>query len=99
MKAFVDTFSAVEAMETDHYAEGDHDLFEIAELLARQSGYISLSSPDRTTRRWFLRMAVAVRAERVRCADIARSNAHGDCQVAEQIAAMIEGAPLRANQL
>lgn len=35
-------------------------------------------------------MARAILAERRRCADVARGEAHADCNVAEQIAAAIE---------
>lgn len=39
--------------------------------LAKKVGYISLDSPDKITRGWFIRMARAILAERERCAKLA----------------------------
>lgn len=38
-------------------------------------------------------IARAILAERKRCAEVARGEAHADCNVAEQIAAAIEALP------
>lgn len=43
-------------------------------------------------------LARVIMAERDRCKDIALSNAHADCEVAEQIAAMIEGTAIRKGE-
>lgn len=57
-------------MDIAEDVKGDDELTELAASLARKTGYISLDSPDKITRGWFLRMARAILAERERCAKL-----------------------------